>query len=128
MTSLLNATEYGAGNMVSTHGDIYSYGVLSLEMVTGKRPTDNTFEQGLSLRKYVDMALNSGVMDIIDLELVTELENGPANVDGPSNRRKLNSLISLLKLGMFCSEEMPSSRMSTKDIIKELHAIKEALD
>ncbi|CAO2039794.1 unnamed protein product [Urochloa humidicola] len=119
--------EYGAGNMVSTHGDIYSYGILILEMVTGRRPTDNTFEHGLSLRKYVAMAINNRVMDIINIQLVTELQNENARVDGEQNRKMLDSLNSLLKLGMSCSEEAPSSRMSTKDIIKELHAIRKAL-
>ncbi|EEE57437.1 receptor kinase-like protein Xa21 isoform X1 [Oryza sativa Japonica Group] len=119
--------EYGAGNMVSTHGDIYSYGILVLEMITGRRPTDNTCEQGFSLRKCVEMALNNRAMDILDVELVTELENAPpaTSMDGPSER--VNSLISLLKLGLLCSGEMPLSRMSTKDIIKELLVIKRAL-
>ncbi|XP_044371891.1 receptor kinase-like protein Xa21 [Triticum aestivum] len=116
--------EYGAGNMVSTHGDIYSYGVLILEMVTARRPTDNMFDQGLNLRKYVKIAFESRMMDIVDPELAEELENGPATTDGPSNQRKVDALISLVKLGMLCSEEIPSSRISTKDIIRELHAIK----
>ncbi|RCV07455.1 hypothetical protein SEVIR_1G250300v4 [Setaria viridis] len=119
--------EYGAGNIISTHGDIYSYGIIILEMVTGRRPTDNTFGHGLSLRKYVEMAINNRVMDIVNIELVTELENENARVDGAPNRKMLHSLISLLKLGVLCSEETPSSRMSTKDIIKELHAIRKAL-
>uniref|UniRef100_A0ACD5WI68 Uncharacterized protein n=1 Tax=Avena sativa TaxID=4498 RepID=A0ACD5WI68_AVESA len=116
--------EYGAGNMVSTHGDIYSYGILVLEMITGKRPTDNMFDQGLSLRKSVEIAFEHSALDIVDVELTKELENGPATVDDPTNQRKITSMISLLKLGIFCTEDMPSSRISTKDIIKELHAVK----
>jgi hypothetical protein len=69
------------------------------------------------------MSLESRVLDIVDAELVKELENGPATADDPSNQRKINSMISLLKLGVLCSEDMPFSIISTKDIIKELHAV-----
>lgn len=113
--------------MVSIYGDIYSYGVLILEMVTGRRPTDNAAEHGLSLRNYVEMAIDNQVMDIINMELMTELENENARVDGALTRKRL-ALVSLLKLGILCTdEETPSTRMSTKDIIKELHEIKKAL-
>lgn len=126
---MFNATEYGAGNVVSTNGDIYSYGILVLEMVTGKRPTDSSFGEGLSLREKVKLALHNRTMDVIDMHLLSSLEyelqeEGEA---GSSQKGRMDCLISLLTLGMSCSEELPSSRMSTEDIIKELLAIKASL-
>ncbi|KAK3154709.1 hypothetical protein QOZ80_2BG0194170 [Eleusine coracana subsp. coracana] len=121
--------EYGAGNIVSTHGDMYSYGILVLEMLTGRRPTDNAFDSSLGLRNYVETALNNNVMDIIDMKLLTEVENNHHTTmrDPSSIITRVDSLISLLKLGLVCSVETPSSRMTTKEIIKELHVIKNAL-
>ena len=119
-------TEYGAGNMASTHGDIYSYGILVLEMVTGKRPTDSNFT-GLSLREYVELGLQGRVLDVVDTHLSMRLENGFQTAGIFSPEAKIDNLISLLRLGVSCSHETPSSRMSTGEVIKELHDIKESL-
>ncbi|XP_062198036.1 receptor kinase-like protein Xa21 isoform X2 [Phragmites australis] len=121
------APEYGAGNMVSTHGDIYSYGILVLEMVTGKRPTDSRFTQELSLREHVELGLHGRLLDVVDIQLSLGLENEHQTVNDFSRKTQINCLISLLRLGVSCSQETPSSRMSTGDIIKELHDIKESL-
>ena len=48
------------GLEISTAGDVYSYGVILLEMITGRRPTDDAFGGGLSLRGLVEAALPAG--------------------------------------------------------------------
>ncbi|XP_037480139.1 receptor kinase-like protein Xa21 [Triticum dicoccoides] len=122
------APEYGAGNMVSTHGDIYSFGILVLETVTAKRPTDSRFGQGLGLCEYVELALhNNSVMGVVDSRLPLDLKSDHQTVDYHSNKRNVDCLVSVLRLGISCSQESPSSRMPTRGIIKELKAIKESL-
>jgi serine/threonine protein kinase len=37
---MLNNAEYGIGNKISKGGDVYSYGIIILEMLTGRRPTN----------------------------------------------------------------------------------------
>ncbi|XP_059428562.1 probable LRR receptor-like serine/threonine-protein kinase At3g47570 [Corylus avellana] len=64
--------EYGMGGQISILGDIYSYGVLLLKMFTGKRPTDDMFNKGLSIQKFTAMTLPERVMDIMDLSMPFE--------------------------------------------------------
>jgi serine/threonine protein kinase len=121
-------TEYGSGNMVSIHGDIYSYGILVLETITGRRPSDSAFQQGLNLREYVNLALQQDrMMDAIDKALSLDLQNVLRTAGDSAYKRKTGCVVSLLRLGMSCTQESPSSRTSTEDIIKGLVAIKDAL-
>ncbi|XVF83935.1 hypothetical protein PTKIN_Ptkin16aG0534300 [Pterospermum kingtungense] len=57
--------EYGMGSSVTTYGDVYSYGILLLEMFTGKRPTDKMFKENLNLHNFVKSALPNQVAEII---------------------------------------------------------------
>ena len=61
--------EYGMGNEVSIYGDVYSDGILLLEMFTGKRPTDSIFLNSLNLRDFVKESLPERIIDIIDPNL-----------------------------------------------------------
>jgi receptor kinase-like protein len=114
--------------MVSIQGDIYSYRILVLETVSGKRPTDKQFCLKLSLRDYVEISIQSRMKDAVDTRLLSlELQNENQRLDDSSYSRKIECVISLLKLGMSCTQESPSSRMTTRGIIKELHGAKETL-
>ncbi|XP_026436181.1 probable LRR receptor-like serine/threonine-protein kinase At3g47570 [Papaver somniferum] len=78
------APEYGMGSDVSTGGDIYSYGIIILEMITGRRPTNIMFTDGLNLHTFAKTALLSDrVMEIIDPALLVNLrlEDGDGNIN-----------------------------------------------
>ncbi|MFS8013082.1 putative protein kinase RLK-Pelle-LRR-XII-1 family [Helianthus anomalus] len=65
------APEYGVGNEMTKEGDIYSFGILLLEMITGRRPTDPIFQEGLKLHEYVKMALPDRLKEIIEPTLLS---------------------------------------------------------
>eukprot|EP01018_Ginkgo_biloba_P031231 Gb_01323 [translate_table: standard] len=64
------ALEYGLGERVSTKGDVYSYGILLLEMLTRKRPIDDMFVKGLDFRKWFSLSFPERVMEIVDRSLI----------------------------------------------------------
>ncbi|XP_058111488.1 probable LRR receptor-like serine/threonine-protein kinase At3g47570 [Magnolia sinica] len=64
------APEYAMGSKASTQGDVYSYGILLLEMITGKGPTDGMFKDNLSLHHLAKLALPERVMEIVEPQLL----------------------------------------------------------
>ncbi|XP_024028207.1 probable LRR receptor-like serine/threonine-protein kinase At3g47570 [Morus notabilis] len=64
------AREYGMGGGPSREGDVYSYGILVLEMFTGKRPTDEMFKDDFNLHNFVRTALPEKLVEIVDSSLL----------------------------------------------------------
>ncbi|XP_028806355.1 probable LRR receptor-like serine/threonine-protein kinase At3g47570, partial [Neltuma alba] len=128
--------EYGITSEVSTHGDVYSFGILILEMLTGKRPTNLMFEDGHNLHSYVKAAFPDNLLEIMDTALVrqqvqqtTIVARGEIRMEEVAlmhpNHEK--TLISLFKIGLACSVESPKERMDTMSVLRELNQIKNAL-
>ncbi|KAL9162327.1 hypothetical protein ABFS82_07G083100 [Erythranthe guttata] len=100
--------EYGMSNLVSTKGDVYSYGILVLEMFTNKRPTDDS------------AALPNRVMEIVDPLILM----GPHMID---NSKLDDCVSSIMRIGLTCSKELPRERMLMSDVVRELYKIQKEL-
>lgn len=104
------------GGRVSTLVDVYSYGILLLEMFSGKRPTDNMFRDNFSLHNYIKVAIPDQVLRISD----------PRLIEVARNEKKVEEcLASVFRIGLTCSSPLPRERMVAADALMELKTIRD---
>ncbi|XP_050211314.1 putative receptor-like protein kinase At3g47110 [Mercurialis annua] len=128
--------EYGMGGQVSILGDVYSYGILLLEMFTGKRPTDDMFKDDQSIHNFVAvMAVPELVLDVIDPTMLIKEEEGDdddddteektiikyENMNDEVNASEIKKcLASVMSIGVSCSSKSASKRMSMSIVVNKL--------
>ncbi|XP_050226817.1 putative receptor-like protein kinase At3g47110 [Mercurialis annua] len=124
--------EYGLGSAISTYGDVYSYGILLLEMFTGKRPTDETFKESWNIHIFAASAFSNGETEVIDSVLLQEIVQLEMTLNSSYGkvRKSKNSegiltecLMSIIGIGIACSSELPADRMGITDAVTELCVI-----
>ncbi|GKV33883.1 hypothetical protein SLEP1_g42329 [Rubroshorea leprosula] len=119
--------EYGMSLKISKAGDVYSFGILLLEMITGKTPTDSMFKDNLTIHQLVKTRLPERVTDIIDPSLLQEVQE--AEISKAKDMQKgvgvLESLLAVAEVGVVCSMESPSERMEMKEVAAKLYAIRD---
>ena len=125
------------GGQISTLGDIYSYGILLLEMFIGKSPIDEMFKDGMSIHQFIAMALPEHVMDIVDSSMF--FEEDEEDVDNDIEERQIieeeshvnvnsrikDCLISVFQIGLLCSKTSPDERIPTNVVLNEMNAIRD---
>lgn len=105
------------GGQISSKGDVYSYGVLLLEMFTGTCPTHEKFIDAMSLHKHVATNFPNGVAEILD---PTMLQN---DLDGNSEIIQ-SCVLPMLKLGLSCSMASPRDRLGMAQVSAAILDIK----
>nr|CAB3473969.1 unnamed protein product [Digitaria exilis] len=120
------APEFGSTGKASRASDIYSYGIVLLEVFTGKKPTDEMFVGELTLRQWVSQAFPHQLENAVDSSIGEVHKNGIQ--DGSrleDNFSILNTyLASIIELALLCSRVAPEERIPMKDVVVKLNKIK----
>ncbi|PKI62117.1 hypothetical protein CRG98_017490 [Punica granatum] len=111
------APEYGVGGEVSTRGDTYSFGILLLELFTGKRPTDPMFSVEFDLRGFVERSIPDGLNHVLD----------PLLFLGRVQGNLQQCLLKVLRVGLMCSAAQPNERMNIGEAAAELQKARDVL-
>ena len=106
---------------MTSSGDVYSFGILLLEVMTGKKPTNDMFNDGLSLHKFAYMAFPDQVIDVIDGDAIV-LQSSEANA-----KKVEECLVATIKTGVSCSVDSPPQRMKIEFVVNELQRILDVL-
>ncbi|KAH0741338.1 hypothetical protein KY290_034381 [Solanum tuberosum] len=110
------APEYGSEGIVSTMGDVYSYGILLMETFTRKKPVDDEFVGDLTLKRWVAESYPHRVMDIVDANLFSS--------DDSEHLIAIESCLrSVLEVALECSVDLPQDRITMNNVRVRLNKI-----
>jgi serine/threonine protein kinase len=106
------APELSKLKKASAKTDVYSLGVIILELLTGKSPAETT--NGMDLPQWVaSIVKEEWTSEVFDLELMRDGDNGPAG----------DELVDTLKLALHCVDQSPSVRPDAREVLRQLEQI-----
>ncbi|XP_059073604.1 putative leucine-rich repeat receptor-like serine/threonine-protein kinase At2g24130 [Cryptomeria japonica] len=109
------APEYGVSGRVTTKRDVYNYGIMLLQMVTGKRSTEDLFVEGMNMQKWVSRSFPNTIAEVGDSSLL----NG---VTSSEEDKVLNCLRQLISMSFLCTKESPQERAAQVFKIQKMKA------
>ncbi|CAI9757231.1 unnamed protein product [Fraxinus pennsylvanica] len=108
--------EYGSTGLLSTMADVYSYGIMMMEIFTKKKPTDAIFVGEFTMRKWVLESFPDAITHIVDVDLLNATED---NI-----RAKESCFRLIMELALECTNDLPVERLNIKDVLTRLKKIK----
>ncbi|KAI5010311.1 hypothetical protein ZWY2020_012448 [Hordeum vulgare] len=109
------APEVTSNRSVSQKADMYSFGILLLELLTRKDPAKSTQnEEGLDLAQWVSSVLREEwTMEVFEMELLGQEQKDEQE----------ESMIQLLQLAINCCSQDADSRPTISDVVQQIEAI-----
>ncbi|XP_016648665.1 PREDICTED: probable LRR receptor-like serine/threonine-protein kinase At3g47570 isoform X1 [Prunus mume] len=117
------APEYGLEGMVSTSGDVYSFGIVVMETFTRRKPTNEMFDGEMNIKQWIANSLvlpDAKIDEVLDANLLgigTEQEDD-------DHVRKRDCISAIMRLALACCAESPEERISMEEAVVTLKKIK----
>ena len=101
---------------VTASGNVYSFGVVLLEILTSRLPVDEQFGEGIDLVKWVHSAPKRG-------ETPEQIMDARLSTVSFSWRKQM---LAVLKVAMLCTDSTPAKRPKMKKVVEMLVEIKQS--
>ncbi|KAG0570709.1 hypothetical protein KC19_6G182300 [Ceratodon purpureus] len=107
------APEYAYTLKVNEKSDIYSFGVVLMELLTGKRPIEAEFGDGVDIVQWVRRKIQTkdGILDLLDPRM------GVVGIP-------LQEVMLVLRVALLCSSDLPVDRPTMRDVVQMLADVK----
>lgn len=101
---------------MSTTVDVYSYGVLLMEICSRRKPVDEMFSGELTMRKWMLDSFPNSLLQVVDNELLS--------TDDERIRVKYEKcLTSVIELALECMEDSPRERPGAKNVLARIKKV-----
>ncbi|VAH37304.1 unnamed protein product [Triticum turgidum subsp. durum] len=120
----LSCTELAYMGKASRKSDVFSFGIMLLEVFTCRRPTNPMFLGESSLRQWVSRAFPARLVHVVDEKLLQGEEMNTTTSALASSACKGDFLVSTFELGLDCSADSSDQRPSMSDVVARLRNIK----
>ena len=109
-----SVSEYAACSRITSKVDVYSYGIVLLEMVSGRSPTCEMFLDGTTtLRQWVVEVIGDGnPLRVVAPQFLERSASSDYSIE--------DETIKLLKLGLVCSSDAPQNRPTMREVVNIL--------
>ncbi|XP_068318487.1 putative receptor-like protein kinase At3g47110 [Pyrus communis] len=115
------APEYGREGIVSTKGDVYSFGIVLMEIFTKRKPTDEMFVEEMNMKQWIaDLLIQDAIVDVVDASLLEKEADRDFVWKG-------DFLSSVMGLALACCRESPQERITMRDAAAILSKMKTKL-
>lgn len=109
------------GKHASPEGDVYSFGVLLLEIIAGKRPTEVLFHAGSGIHGWIKSCYPDKLQPIVEAVIMRRAPRAPI----PYNEKIWGDVIlEMMELGLICTQHNPATRPTMLDVAHEVSILK----